>query len=160
MQSCHDPENNVSAFLLKKNSHVKHSIMENVIFLSQISEIKVFPWSVDSFFFLLLLNTGNEMYQTETWFKHLDSEGTFFQTVITFISVAWLSTFLYCIDLFCLFVVVLYIVCPMLPVSLDCPYLIVPSVFSNVYLLCPVSCMPNVACFSGLSILDCSFSFL
>ena len=25
---------------------------------------------------------------------------------------------------------------------------------------CPVYCMPNVACFSGLSILDCSFSFL
>jgi hypothetical protein len=55
---------------------------------------------------------------------------------------------------------VLCLVCPMLPVSLDCPYLIVPSVFSNVYLLRPVSCMPNVACFSGLSILDCSFGFL
>jgi hypothetical protein len=27
-------------------------------------------------------------------------------------------------------------VCPMLIVSLDCPYLIVPSVFSNVYLSC------------------------
>ena len=26
------------------------------------------------------------------------------------------------------------LVCPMLPVSLDCPFLIAPSVFSNVYL--------------------------
>jgi len=25
-------------------------------------------------------------------------------------------------------------VCPMLPVSLDCPFLMAPSVFSNVYL--------------------------
>jgi len=34
---------------------------------------------------------------------------------------------------FYLIVFVLYLVCPMLPVSLDCPFLIVPSVFSNVY---------------------------
>ena len=27
------------------------------------------------------------------------------------------------------------IVCPRLPVSLDCPFLVAPSVFSNVYLL-------------------------
>jgi hypothetical protein len=43
---------------------------------------------------------------------------------------------------------VLCLVCPMLPLSLDCPFLIVPSVFSNVYLLpimCPVSCVPNVS---------------
>jgi hypothetical protein len=31
-------------------------------------------------------------------------------------------------------VVVLYLVCLMLPVSLDCPFLIALSVFSNVYL--------------------------
>jgi hypothetical protein len=41
----------------------------------------------------------------------------------------------------------------MLPVSLDCLFLIAPSVFSNVYL----SCVPNVASFSGLSIFDCPF---
>ena len=35
-------------------------------------------------------------------------------------------------------------------VSLDCPFLITLSVFSNVYL----SCVPNVASFSGLSISD------
>ena len=29
----------------------------------------------------------------------------------------------------------LRIVCPMLPVSLDCPFWIVPSIFSNVYLV-------------------------
>jgi hypothetical protein len=36
----------------------------------------------------------------------------------------------------------------MLPVSLDCPFLIDPSVFSN---LCPVSCVPNVTSVSGLT---------
>jgi hypothetical protein len=35
----------------------------------------------------------------------------------------------------------------MLPVSLNCLFLIAPSVFSNVYL----SCVPNVASFFGLS---------
>ena len=52
---------------------------------------------------------------------------------------------------------VLCLVCPLLPVSLDCPFLIVPSVFFNVYLLstvCPMSCVPNGACISGLSIRD------
>ena len=34
---------------------------------------------------------------------------------------------LLCLSLFC-------VLCPMLPVSLDCPFLIVPSVHSNVYL--------------------------
>ena len=66
----------------------------------------------------------------------------------------------------------------MLPVSLDCPFFIAPSVFSNIYLscvlctlccqflwivlfialrysltfICPVSCVPYVASFSGLSL--------
>ena len=66
---------------------------------------------------------------------------------------------------------VLCLMYPMLPVSLDCPFLISPLVFSKVYLLqsvlclvypmlpvsldclCPVSCISNVASFSGLSIL-------
>ena len=47
---------------------------------------------------------------------------------------------------------------PVLPVSLDCPFLIVPSVFSNVYFR-PVSCVPGVSSVSGLSILDCPFGF-
>jgi hypothetical protein len=34
---------------------------------------------------------------------------------------------------FVLFVFVLCLVYPMFPVSLDCPFLIAPSVFSNVY---------------------------
>ena len=54
------------------------------------------------------------------------------------------------------FAFVLCLVCPMLPVSLDCPFLVAPSVFSNVYL----SCVPNVESVSGLSILDCPFGFL
>jgi hypothetical protein len=34
-----------------------------------------------------------------------------------------------------LLVFFLRLVCPVLPVSLDCPFLIVPSVFSDVYLI-------------------------
>ena len=50
---------------------------------------------------------------------------------------------------------------PMLVVSLDCPFLIATLVFSNVYLFCfSSSCVPNVACVSGLSILDFPFNFL
>ena len=76
---------------------------------------------------------------------------------------------------------------PNVAVSLDCSFLIASSVFSNVYLccvlcaqccvcfwivyswlllqfsltfICPVSCVTNVVCVSGLSILDYSFSFL
>jgi hypothetical protein len=41
----------------------------------------------------------------------------------------------------------------MLSVSLDCLFLIAPSVFSNVYL-------PYVVSFSGLSIFDCPFGIL
>ena len=47
----------------------------------------------------------------------------------------------------------------MLPVSLDCPFLIAPSVFSNDYFR-PVSCVPGVASFSGLSFFDCPFGIL
>ena len=43
--------------------------------------------------------------------------------------------------------------------SLDCSFLIAPSVFPNVYFR-PVSCVPGVASVSGLSILDCPFGFL
>ena len=41
----------------------------------------------------------------------------------------------YCAVLFALLVFVLSLVCPMLPVSVDCSFLSVPSVFSNVYFL-------------------------
>jgi hypothetical protein len=84
----------------------------------------------------------------------------------------------------------LFVLClaySMLPVSLHCPFLIAPSVFSNVYLsyvlctqcwqcfwivhswlpiqfslmfICPVSCVLNVGSVSGLSNLDCPFGFL
>jgi hypothetical protein len=47
----------------------------------------------------------------------------------------------------------------MLPVSLDWPSLIVPSVFSNVYLN-PVLFVPNMSSVSGLYILECPFGFL
>jgi hypothetical protein len=54
-----------------------------------------------------------------------------------------------------LFVFVLCLVYRMLPVSLDCPFLIAPQCFC----LYPVSCVPNVASFSGLTIFHC-FSVL
>ena len=52
---------------------------------------------------------------------------------------------------------------PKLPVFLDCPFLISPSVFSNVYLFClSSSCFlcTKVASVSWLSILDFPFGFL
>jgi hypothetical protein len=82
---------------------------------------------------------------------------------------------------------VLCLVYPMLSDSLDCPFLIAPLVFSDVYLscvlcalccqflwivyfwflfwysltfICPVSCVPYVASFSGLSICNCPFGIL
>jgi hypothetical protein len=89
--------------------------------------------------------------------------------------------FLWIVILHCpsvLFVFVLCLVYQMLSVSLDCPFLIAPQFcLSSSYVLCtkccqflwivhsslplsfvclhPVSCVPNVASFSGLSILDC-----
>ena len=59
--------------------------------------------------------------------------------------------FLCCVFLFVLFVFVLCLVYPMLPVSLDCSFLIAPCFVC----LRPVSCVPNVASFSGLFFLDC-----
>jgi hypothetical protein len=46
----------------------------------------------------------------------------------------------------------------MLSVSLDYPCVIAPLVFSNVY--CPMSCVPYVVRFSGLSIFDCPLGIL
>jgi hypothetical protein len=45
----------------------------------------------------------------------------------------------------------IYLVYPVLPVSLDYPFLVALSVVSNVYL----SCVPSVASVSGLPILGC-----
>jgi hypothetical protein len=41
----------------------------------------------------------------------------------------------FCVVFFVLFVFVLCLMYPMLPVSLDCPFLIAPSVFSSLYLM-------------------------
>ena len=57
------------------------------------------------------------------------------------------------------FIFDLCLVYPVLPVSLECPFLIAPSAFSNVYLR-PVSCVPGVASVSRVSILDCPLGFL
>ena len=57
---------------------------------------------------------------------------------------------------FLFYFVFLRLVYPMLPFSLAYPFLITPSVFSNVYL----SCVIYVAIFSGLSISDYPFCVL
>ena len=58
-----------------------------------------------------------------------------------------------------LFVFVLCLVYPMLPVSLDCPFLISPSVFSNVYLSClSSSCVLCTQCCQFLWIVYSVFS--
>jgi hypothetical protein len=49
------------------------------------------------------------------------------------IRVAHLLSFCVVLCRFVLFVFVLCLMCPLLPVSLDCPFLIAPSVFSNVH---------------------------
>ena len=63
---------------------------------------------------------------------------------------------------FALIVVLLYLVCPMLLVSLDCLLLIATSVFCIVFLFCLSSfrLVPNVACISGFSIIDFPFYLL
>ena len=69
-------------------------------------------------------------------------------------------SFPFCV--FALFVFVLYLVYPMLSMFLDCPFLLTPSVFSNVYLIttvCTVSFVPNVTSVSGLSILIAPWVF-
>jgi hypothetical protein len=52
-----------------------------------------------------------------------------------FVGFMFVIFLVFCVALcFCvLFIFVLCLVCPMLPVSLDCPFLIATSVFSNVY---------------------------
>jgi hypothetical protein len=52
-------------------------------------------------------------------------------TLFVFACAEWYPTHI----VLCFCFVVLRVVCPMLPVSLDCPFLIVHSVFSNVYLI-------------------------
>ena len=60
---------------------------------------------------------------------------------------------------FLTFIFVLFLVYSVLPVARDCPFLIAPSVFSNVYFR-PVSCVPGVASVAGLSNLDFPFGAL
>ena len=75
-------------------------------------------------------NTGNIFcsslyYSSESRMAHV------LFTIVVFVWVQWGPT---CVVLCFCFVVVLRLVYPMLPVSLSCPLLIAPSVFSNVYL--------------------------
>ena len=51
-------------------------------------------------------------------------------TLFVFVCVCWCSAHI----VLCFCFVFLRLVCPMLPVSLDCTFFIVPSVFSSVYL--------------------------
>ena len=54
---------------------------------------------------------------------------------------------------YCVFLRIVY---SMMPVSLDYPFLIAPTVFSNVYL----SCVLYDASLSGMSVFDCPFGIL
>jgi hypothetical protein len=75
-----------------------------------------------------------------------------------FCALNWIYSYTKCFFVSLFFVFVLCLVCPMLPVSLDClrPVSCVPNVAS----LRPVSCVPYVASFSGLSILECALGVL
>ena len=68
---------------------------------------------------------------TSTWVltlrEHLSSPRLLVESVL-------LIFLVFCVAFLILFVFVLYLVYPILLVSLDCPFLISPSVFSNVYL--------------------------
>ena len=57
-------------------------------------------------------------------------------TLFVFVSVYWCPTHI----VLCFCFACLRLVYPMLPISLDCPFFIVPSVFSNVYLQLPKGC--------------------
>lgn len=128
MQSCHDPENNVSTLLLKKNSHLKHSIRENVIFFL-ISEIKIFFCSVDFFFFFLVkyLEMKYGKLDPYSWtvkvFRHwIGGWGPFFFRQWSLSCLAWLSNFnskLCCVMLCSIFFSCVGLVCLVLTV-LDC----------------------------------------
>jgi hypothetical protein len=71
----------------------------------------------------------------------------------------WIVLFLLRLRYTLTFIFVLCLVYPVLPFSLDCPFLIASSVFANVYFR-SVSCVPGVASFSGLSFFDCPFGIL
>jgi hypothetical protein len=52
-----------------------------------------------------------------------------------------------------------HLVYPMMPCYSGFPFLIAPSVFSNVYIR-PVSCVPVIDSYFEFSIFDCPFGFL
>jgi hypothetical protein len=90
----------------------------------------------------------------------------FLSTKLFFVEhVLLLYSFLCFVVVLCFFFVFfLCLVCPMLPVSLDCQFLIAPTVFFVVEFcfVCPclMSFVSHVASVSRLSILDCPYSFL
>ena len=59
--------------------------------------------------------------------------------VVFLVEFVLLIILVFCVLVFVLFVFVLCLVHPKLPVSLDCPFLIFPSGFSNVYYLFALS---------------------
>ena len=76
--------------------------------------------------------------KTFTWLHYMsDTAGILSETGTAYPSRSPRFTSCICyffIWFFVLFVIVMFLVCPILLVSLDCPFLIAPSVFSNVYL--------------------------
>jgi hypothetical protein len=93
-------------------------------------------------------NTACVVYEAETAYlrEYLDSPPVFARVRVVH---------LFCVVFFALFVFVLHLVYPMLPVSLDCLFVMAPSVC-----LRPASCVPNVPSVSRWSVRDCSVGFL
>ena len=60
-------------------------------------------------------------------------------TLFVFVCCQWCPTHI----VLCFCFALLRLVCPVLPVSLDCPLLFAPSVFSNVYLIIKTSASPE-----------------
>jgi hypothetical protein len=103
----------------------------------------------------------------------LSEERTTYPSWVPGLTLGFWSVLLIVLVFCVLFVSVLCLVCPVLPVFLDCQFLIAPSVFSNVYSCCQVllivhSWLPlrfsltftHVASVSAFSFLDCPFGFL
>ena len=114
---------------------------------------------IDELLLNLALNTNQSTVNTEAIIRseHLGSSrinskhrGDYKKRAPRFIPVFYgrmlLIVLVFCVVLcfYVLFVFIQYIVCPMLPVSLDCPLLFAPSVFSNIYICTRVSSQNTV----------------
>jgi hypothetical protein len=78
--------------------------------------------------------------------------------IIFYYSVYYLCLFAWCPTHIVLCFFFYHLVYPMMPCYSGFPFLIAPSVFSNVYIR-PVSCVPVIDSYFEFSIFDCPFVF-